>query len=82
MSNVGLWTLDRFPVVYEQGEPKAVLVDVESFARIQLVLDNLMDRSLEPEDAILAASGILGKLVKEALATPPSGDWERELDEL
>jgi len=82
MSDVGLWTLDHFPVVYDQGEPKAVLVDVESFARIQLVLDNLMDRSLEPEEAILAASGLLGKLVEQAQATSPSDDWERELDDL
>lgn len=82
MSQAGLWTLERFPIVYDQGKPKAVLVDIESFDRIQLILDNLMDRSLEPEDAILAASGILEKLVGEAQATPPNSDWERELDEL
>ncbi len=82
MSDVGLWTLDRFPVVYDQGEPKAVLVDVASFGKIQTILDNLMDRNLEPEDAILAASGLLEKLVEQARATPSSNDWEQDLDEL
>lgn len=82
MSDAGLWTLDRFPVVYDQGEPKAVLVDVESFGKIQTILDNLADRNLEPEDAILAASGLLKKLIDQARATPPSDSWEQELDEL
>lgn len=82
MSDVGPWTLDRFPVVYEQGQPQAVLVDVASFEQIQIILDNLMDREMEPEDAVLSASGILDKLIEQARAMSPSDDWEQELDEL
>ncbi len=82
MAEPSFWTLDRFPVVYEGGEPKAVLVDIGSFAQIELILDNLLNREGEPEDDLLVASGALRQLVAEVQTQPPSVDWERELDEL
>jgi hypothetical protein len=82
MSVSNLWTRDRFPVVYEGGEPKAVLVDVATFEQVELILDNLLHRESEPEDAILVASGVLERLVARARQEHPTADWERELDEL
>jgi hypothetical protein len=82
MVETNFWTMDRFPVVYEGDEVKAVLVDVTSFAQIELIIDNLLNREEEPEDAILAASGVLKQLIAQARQEPPSADWERELDEL
>jgi len=82
MSNAAFWSKDCFPVVYEHNKPKAVMVDMESFEKIRLILDNLMNRDSETEDSMLAVSGLLKKLVKEAENTLPSGNWETELDEL
>ncbi len=66
MSEMKLWTRERFPIVYEGDEPKAVLVDVATFEQIELILDNLLNREGEPEDQILVASGILRRLVEQA----------------
>jgi hypothetical protein len=77
-----LWKRERFPVLYEAGEPKAVLVDVASFAQIELMLDNLLHRELEPEDALLAQSEALPKLLARAQAEPPAANWQQELNEL
>jgi hypothetical protein len=77
-----LWKLDRFPVLYEAGEAKAVLVDIASFAQIELILDNLFHREPEPEDALLTQSGALQQLVARAQQEPPSANWRQELDEL
>ncbi|MEZ4528841.1 MAG: hypothetical protein R2941_23260 [Desulfobacterales bacterium] len=82
MNNNMFWSEDCFPVVYEHSKPKAVMVDMESFQKIRLILDNLMNRDPETEDSILAASGLLEKLVRETENTLPCGHWERELDEL
>ena len=82
MAEQRFWTLDHFPVVYEGGEPKAVLVDMASFAQVELILDNLLNREGEPEDAILAASDGLHQILDRALAGTPSSDWERDLNEL
>lgn len=60
----------------------AILIDVESFALMETVMENLLNRESEPEDAILAASGILQRLVDQARRESPSRDWEQELDEL
>jgi len=51
-------------------------------AKMELVMDNLLNREEEPEDAILAASAVLQRLVAQARQEPPSPDWERHLDEL
>lgn len=77
-----LWKRERFPVVYEAGEAKAVLVDVASFAQIELMLDNLFHRETEPEDALLAPSEALQQLVTRAQQEHPSANWRQELDEL
>ncbi len=82
MSEASFWTIDRFPVVYEGGEAKAVLVDVVSFAQIELIIDNLLNREEEPEDTILAASDVLKQLIAQARRETPSADCERELNEL
>ena len=74
------WSKNRFPIVYQDNEPKAVMVDMASFDKIELILDNLTLREAEPEDAFLAASGLLEKLVEEAKASPVSQDWVEELD--
>jgi len=82
MAETTFWSRDRFPVLYESGEAKAVLVDITSFAQMELIMDNLLNREEEPEHAILAASAVLERLVAQARQEPPSLDWERDLDEL
>jgi len=82
MAETALWIRDRFPVVYEGSEAKAVLVDITSFDQMELIVDNLLNREEEPEDAILAASAVLQRLVAQARQEPISADWERELNEL
>ena len=74
-----LWNRNRFPIVYEGDEAKAVLVDVESFTQIELILDNLFNREVEVEDAVLAASNILDQLITQAQKESPVLDWEKEL---
>lgn len=82
MGTRSLWVRERFPVLYEGGEAKAVLVDVATFNQIELILDNLLNRQAEPEEAILAASPVLKQLVAQAQQEKPSADWQQELDEL
>ena len=82
MAETALWIRDRFPVVYEGSEAKAVLVDITSFDQMELIVDNLLNREEEPEDAILAASAVLQRLLAQARQEPISADWERELNEL
>jgi hypothetical protein len=82
MTETTFWIRDRFPIVYERGEAKAVLVDITSFDQMELIVDNLLNRDEEPEDAILAASAVLQRLVTQARQESPSSNWERELDEL
>ncbi|MDM8551954.1 hypothetical protein QUF72_17855 [Desulfobacterales bacterium HSG2] len=76
------WSKDRFPVVYEKNEAKAVIVDMATFEKVEMILDNLMNRETEAEDSLLRSSGLLKKLMSEARETPPSNDWRTELDEL
>ncbi|OGO43462.1 MAG: hypothetical protein A2Z04_06425 [Chloroflexi bacterium RBG_16_57_9] len=82
MAETNFWTRDRFPIVYEGDEAKAVLVDMDSFAQIELIIENLLNREEESEDAILVASTVMKQLVAQARQEPASADWERELDEL
>lgn len=82
MVELNPWTLERFPVIYEGGEPKAVLVDIATFEQMELILDNLLNREGEPEDAVLAASGVLEELIERTRQEPTTTDWERRLDEL
>jgi hypothetical protein len=82
MAKSTFWVQDQFPIVFEGDQPTAVLVDIDSFAQMELIVDNLLNREEEPEDAILAASTLLKRLVAQARQKPASADWERELDEL
>ena len=82
MAVASFWDARKFPAVYENGEMKAVLVDAASFAQMEMILDNLLNREAEPEDAILAASSALSAMLKQVQQATPSEDWERELDEL
>ncbi len=76
------WARERFPIVYEKDEAKAILVDLDSFEKIELILDNLINRDLEPEDGILAASALFQKIVNGAKENKPAEDWRIELDEI
>ena len=76
------WSKDRFPVLYEDNEAKAVMVDMATFEKVEMILDNLMNRDAEAEDNLLRSSGLLEKLLNEARKTPPVKDWRSELEEL
>jgi len=82
MAETTFWTRERFPIVYEGSEVRAILVDIASFEQMGIIMDNLLNREEEPEDAILAASAVLQRLVAQARQEPPSPDWERDLNEL
>lgn len=77
-----IWSRDRFPVLYENDQPKAFLVDVQSFEKIEHLLDNFFNLAEEPEDRALVASGVLKELIEEVEAREPSPDWETEIDNL
>ena len=76
------WARERFPVVYEKDEAKAIIVEMESFEKIEMILDNLINRDIEPEDGILAASALFQKIVSDAKKMEPVGDWRKALDEM
>jgi len=76
------WAKERFPVVYEHERVKAVIVDIRSFEKIEMILDNLLNRDVEEEDRLLAASGLLEQLLDEARDTPPTQQWRTELNAL
>ena len=83
MDTEAIWSRERFPVLYEGSSPKAVMVDINSFAQIELILDNLLNRKIaEAEDAILAASTELKQLVTRAQQEQPSSDWKQTLHAL
>lgn len=80
-----LLTTENFPVLYEDQRPVAVLVDIDSFRQMEFILDNILHRAEEPEDAIIAAATDLwDKLITEARynATATTSDWEQELYDL
>lgn len=70
-----------FPVVMEQGKPKAVLIDIAVLRQLQVIVDNLLNREAEPEDAVLATSEAFHRLLAkvEAETPTPSKDWRMEL---
>ena len=65
------WSEDRFPVVYEDNHPKAVMVDMETFEKIGMILDNLMNREAEAEDRLLSSSSA-AKHIPPSFAPPIS----------
>lgn len=82
MAHAAFWLQDRFPIVYEGGVAKAALVDITSFNQMEMILENLLNREEEPEDAILAASTTLHQMLTRAKQEQPESNWERALDEL
>lgn len=76
----------RFPIIFEQGQPKAVIVDIQRYREFELLVDNLINLREEDEDAILRESGILEKLVakarQESMSLGEKTKWEDELDAL
>lgn len=77
------WRVDQFPVLYEHGQPKAVVVDLETFERLDLILDNLLNREPEPEDDLIAGAAELKQLVAQVRAVATSTpDWKQVINEL
>ena len=66
------WQADQFPVLYEHGQPKAVIIDLETFKRLELILDNLLNREPEHEDDLITEAIELKQLAVQvqAVATP------------
>ena len=78
-----LWNARQFPMIYDHGQPTAVIVDLASFEQIEIVMDNLLNRGPEPEDSLIAQSEALCQLAAKVMATAePLTDWEQALDEL
>lgn len=74
---------EDFPVIVENGEPRAVVLDIVLFRQLQAFLDNLSSVE-EPEDAILANSPVVRALAEKAFAaggTKMQDDWRRLLHE-
>lgn len=83
MTTTALWNSRQFPTIYDGGRPTAVIIDIDSFEQIEIVMDNLLNRGVEPEDEIIAQSTALQRLAERVLATAePLSDWEKALDEL
>jgi len=75
-----------FPMIFEEGKAKAVIMDMEKFRELELLVDNLINLRQEDEDALIKDSGVIEKLIararKEAI-TPSSGtNWVEEIDTL
>ncbi len=73
------WSLERFPVLYQGDEAQGVLVDLKTFSQIELILDNLLNRQPDDEEALLAASEQLQQILAQAHREAPSADWEADL---
>ena len=77
------WMLEHFPVIYKHNEPQAVLVDITVFKHLVFLLENLPNRTAEPEDAMLADSPELQHLAQWVRTTArPTPHWEQVLNEL
>ena len=50
---------NSFQLIYDHGQPTAVIVDLASFEQIEVVMDNLLNRGLEAEDQLIAQSEAL-----------------------
>ncbi|HET90014.1 MAG TPA: hypothetical protein ENN99_04625 [Chloroflexi bacterium] len=78
-----LWRVDQFPVLYEHGQPKAVVIDLETFKQLELILDNLPNREPELEDALIVEAAELKQLVAQVRAVArPMPDWKQVISEL
>jgi hypothetical protein len=82
MTTTAVWNSKQFPTIYDGGKPTAVIVDIASFEQIEVVMDNLLNRRVEPEDRLIAQSVTLQRLAEKVLATAePLNNWEKALDE-
>lgn len=52
MITENFWSINRFPILYENNVPKAVMVDIESYKKIGTLLDSLMKQHPEIKDMI------------------------------
>lgn len=83
MTTTANWSAKRFPLIYDGDKPTGVIIDLRSFAQIELVMENLLNREAEPEDDLLTQSANLQHIAHQVLATAePLIDWEKSLNEL
>jgi len=83
MQQVKTLSQNQYPIIYENGEVTAVVVDINSFQQIKLILDNLLNREQEPEDEIVAAASALWqRMMQEAKTEDSASDWVTELYDL
>ena len=83
-----LWTIGSYqrftmvPVlrfsVHGQSSERNSLTPEE----VAILTENIRQDEFEPEDQMLAESGVLDRLLEEAIDKPPIIDWKRHLDEL
>lgn len=83
-SKESLISLDNFPIAYEQDKESAVLVDIVTFRKMQLIIENLIHRETEVEDKLLAnEKDLLDDLIETCIQKKNySEDWRAELDAL
>ncbi len=72
---------EEFPIIMEQGKPKAFVVGIKAFQQIQIILDNLLHQESEAEDTLIATSNAFQKLLRQVdkEKPAPSSDWRQEL---
>ena len=83
MITENFWSINRFPILYENNIPKAVMVDIESYKKIGMILDSLMKQNPEIRDMISADSANINSDVKKVLMAAEGifGLWkDRETD--
>ncbi len=83
MITENFWSINRFPILYENNVAKAVMVDIESYKKIGILLDSLMKQNPEIRDMISADSANINSDVKELLMATEGifGLWkDRETD--
>jgi hypothetical protein len=75
-----------FPTIFEKGQPRAVIVDIQKYRELELLVDNLINLREEDEDALLLDSGMLEKLVakakEESRRSSVHSEWEDQIDAL
>ncbi|MGA7879141.1 MAG: hypothetical protein WCA08_26005 [Desulfoferrobacter sp.] len=76
----------KFPMIFERGEAKAVILNMQKFRELELFVDNLINLRAEQEDALIKDSGLLEKMIERAReeSAKSSGivDWVAEIDGL
>ena len=83
MQSVKTLSQHQYPVIYEHGKETAVVVDIDSFQKITLILDNLLNREQEPEDEIVAeAHALWQRMIQKAKTEDSASDWVTELYDL